>query len=248
MIEQFCLSVFALGEKQKVRHMLKIKELPVNDRPYEKCYRCGAEILTDTELLSVILRTGTRGISAYDLSNQILNHNNNKNLLTLKHITKEQLLGIKGIGMVKAVQVLCISELSKRLSLISFDNNTKFNNAYLVSRYYMEKLRHLEQEHLYVMFLDTKCKLIKDKLITAGTVNKSLISPREIFIESLRCGAVNIILVHNHPSGDPTPSREDITSTINIHSAGELVGVTLLDHIIIGDNIYSSLKELKLFQ
>lgn len=228
--------------------MLKIKELPVNDRPYEKCYKYGAEALTDTELLSVILRTGTKGISAYELSNQILTSHDAKSLISLKHISKEQLLDMKGIGMVKTVQILCISELSKRLSLIGFDNNTKYNNASLVSRYYMEKLRHLEQEHLYVMFLDTKCKLIKDKRITTGTVNKSLISPREIFIEALRCSAVNIIIVHNHPSGDPTPSKDDITSTINVQSAGNLVGIALLDHIIIGDNIYCSLKELKLLR
>ena len=110
----------------------------------------------------------------------------------------------------------------------------------------MEKMRHLEQEHLYVMYLDTKCKLIKERLLTTGTVNQSLISPREIFIEALRCSAVNIIAVHNHPSGDCTPSRNDIECTRQIKKAGDLVGITLLDHIIIGDNKYSSLMELKL--
>lgn len=227
--------------------MLKIKEIPQNERPYEKCYRFGPEVLTDTELLAVILRTGTKGISAYELAGEILKMDDNKtSLLSLKHITKEQLLATKGIGMVKAVQIQCISELAKRISLVGFNEGTKFNKAGLVSDYYMEKMRHLEQEHLYVMYLDTKCKLIKERSLTTGTVNQSLISPREIFIEALRCSAVNIIVVHNHPSGDCTPSRNDIESTRQIKKAGDLVGITLLDHIIIGDNKYSSLMELKL--
>ena len=227
--------------------MLKIKEIPQNERPYEKCYRLGPEVLTDTELLAIILRTGTKGISAYELAGEILKMDDNKtSLLSLKHITKEQLLATKGIGMVKAVQIQCISELAKRISLVGFNEGTKFNKACLVSDYYMEKMRHLEQEHLYVMYLGTKCKLIKERLLTTGTVNQSLISPREIFIEALRCCAVNIIAVHNHPSGDCTPSRNDIECTRQIKKAGDLVGITLLDHIIIGDNKYSSLMELKL--
>ena len=109
----------------------------------------------------------------------------------------------------------------------------------------MERLRHLEQETLHVMFLDTKCKLIKSKEITKGTIDRSMISQREIFVEALKCNAVNIVLVHNHPSGEPTPSRDDIRSTKKIKEAGDMVGIRLLDHIIIGDNKFSSLRELK---
>ena len=213
--------------------MNNIKDLPVNDRPYEKCFAKGPEYLTDVELLAVILRTGTNGISSFELSKDILSHksqNGKQDLLAIMHMTKEQLLSIKGVGMVKAVQIMCVRELVRRISSVK------------------AQLRHLEQENLVVMFLDTKCHLIKDMTITKGTVNQSLISSREIFVEALRCDAVNIILIHNHPSGDCTPSRDDMASTLAISKAGKIIGINVLDHIIIGDRSYSSLRELKLMK
>lgn len=226
--------------------MNKIKDIPKNDRPYEKCFSYGPQILSDCELLSVILRTGTNGRSAYDLAKEILSTNGeNVKLLSVMHLTKEELINIKGIGMVKAVQILCIGELAKRIASMPFHDTVKYDTPKKIAGFYMEQMRHLEQETLKVMFLDTKCKLIKDKEITRGTINQSLISPREIYIEALKCNAVNIVLVHNHPSGDSTPSKDDIQCTIKIKDAGNLVGIRLLDHIIIGDNQFSSLKELR---
>lgn len=227
--------------------MRKIKDIPVSERPYEKCLSNGPGHLSDYELLSVILRTGSPGISAYDLSKNILDGGIQKgSLLSIMHLTKEQLLKIKGIGKVKAVQIMCIGELAKRISAIDAQKGLKFDSPSTIADYYMEKMRHLEQENLLVIYLDTKCHLIKDKIISKGTVNQSLISPREIFIEGLKCDAVSIILMHNHPSGDSTPSRDDICSTLKIKEAGKLIGISVLDHIIIGDRNYSSMRELKL--
>lgn len=224
--------------------MRKIKDVPVNERPYEKCFINGPEFLTDCELLSVILRTGTKGISAYDLSTELIKGSDGKdNLLSILHLSKEQLLKIKGIGKVKAVQIMCIGELAKRISVSRARNGIKFGKPASIANYYMEQMRHLEQEQLVVMYFDTKCRLIKDKVLTTGTINQSLISPREIFVEALRCNAVNIVLVHNHPSGDCVPSREDCSVTKKIKEAGKLIGINLIDHIIIGDRKYTSLKE-----
>lgn len=224
-----------------------IKNIPVNERPYEKCFSKGPQILTDCELLSVILRTGTNGTSAYDLAGKILNMGTDEgNLLSIMHLSKEQLLGLKGIGKVKAVQIMCIGELTKRISALDAKTGLKFDKPSTIAEYYMERMRHLEQENLIVIFLDTKCQFIKDKVLSTGTINQSLISSRDIFVEGLKCNAVSIILLHNHPSGDCTPSRDDISSTIKITNAGKLIGISVLDHIIIGDHRYSSLKELKL--
>lgn len=224
--------------------MRNIKDVPVNERPYEKCFINGPEYLTDSELLAVILRTGTKGISAYDLSARLLKGADEKeNLLSILHLSKEQLLKIKGIGKVKAVQIMCIGELAKRISSASARSGIRFKCPASIADYYMEQMRHLEQEQLVVMYFDTKCRLIKDKILTTGTVNQSLISSREIFVEALKCNAVNIVLIHNHPSGDCVPSRDDCSVTKKIKEAGKLIGINLIDHIIIGDRKYTSLKE-----
>ena len=228
--------------------MNNIKDLPVNDRPYEKCFAKGPEYLTDVELLAVILRTGTNGISSFDLSKDILSHksqNGKQDLLAIMHMTKEQLLSIKGVGMVKAVQIMCVRELVRRISSVKAKDSIQYNIPSTIADYYMEQLRHLEQENLVVMFLDTKCHLIKDMTITKGTVNQSLISSREIFVEALRCDAVNIILIHNHPSGDPTPSSADIEITNRIYACCELFQIKLLDHIVIGDGKFESIFSKK---
>lgn len=226
--------------------MNQIKNLPKEERPYEKCLKYGAESMTDIELLAIILRTGTKGCNVKELAIRMLqNEEGDISVLSLTHLSLEQLMEINGIGKVKAIQILCVLELAKRISRTRFSNATKFNSSDIIADYYMERLRHLEQEQMYVMFLDTKCKLIKDKRISSGTINQSLISPREVFVEALKCNCVNIVLVHNHPSGDPSPSQDDIKSTERVNKAGKIIGIRLLDHIIIGDNTYFSLKELK---
>lgn len=222
----------------------RIKELAQEDRPYEKCCAHGAESLTNAELLAVLLRTGTKGLNSLELAHTILNSSNNKDgILNIHQLTLDQLQKIRGIGTVKAVQILCVSELAKRLAKASAKEGLIFTLPSSIAAYYMEELRHQRQEILKLLMLNTKSKLIGECNISKGTVNSSLISPRELFIEALERNAVSIILLHNHPSGDPTPSREDILATQRVKAAGELIGIELLDHIIIGNNCYKSFCE-----
>ncbi|TCK98085.1 DNA replication and repair protein RadC [Natranaerovirga hydrolytica] len=223
---------------------LTVKELPLSERPYEKCEKFGAEILTDAELLAVIIRSGSREERSIDLAHKVLNMDRyKKGLINLHHLTIKDLTKVNGIGRVKAIQIKCIAELAKRMSKLRSIEKFNINSPSAVASCYMEDMRYLTQEHLKIIMLDTKNNIINDKVITKGTVNASLITPREVFIESIKNEAVNIILLHNHPSGDPTPSKEDILITKRIFKSGELLEVQLLDHIIIGDGQYVSFKE-----
>ncbi len=216
-------------------------------RPYEKCLKDGATSLTDIELLAVLLRTGVKGLDVLELSKHILGPLcGEQGLLNIHNLTLEQLQAIKGIGMVKAVQILCISELAKRLAKASAKDGLTFAVPSSIAKYYMEEMRHQKQEHMKLLMLNTKSKLLGETNISKGTVNASLVSPRELFIEALNKQAVSIILVHNHPSGDPTPSKTDILLTKRVKEAGELIGIELLDHIIIGNNCYISFAEQQL--
>ena len=223
----------------------KMKELPPEERPYEKCLSCGPEMLSDAELLAVIIRTGSRHFSSLELARKILDSGGEEDgLLGLLHRSMPELMELHGVGPVKASQLLCICELSRRIwRRAASGQELSFHSPEAIAGYYMEDRRHREQEELRAMFFNTRQVLIKDVLISRGTVNASLATPREIFIEALRYRAVSLILVHNHPSGDPSPSREDAAFTKRVRLAGEMVGIPLLDHIIIGDNTFLSLKE-----
>ena len=221
---------------------LNIKELFEQDRPYEKFEQLGAEALTDAELLAIILRSGTKGISSLALSHMILSKCKQENgICGLFHLSLKELESFPGIGSVKAIQLKCICEISKRISKKEAKRLLVFNQPASIAGYYMEALRHEEQEHVYCMMFDSKNALLSDECITKGTVNESLLSPRELFLKALSNRAVSIALVHNHPSGDPTPSREDVDITQRIYNAGRMLGIPLLDHIIIGGNRYTSI-------
>lgn len=215
------------------------------DMPYERFLRFGAENLTDRELLAIILRTGTKDVNALELAGQVLSlaKHPREGLLGLYDVTLEELMQIKGIGMVKAVKLKSLTELSMRISRSTAKEGLMFTCSSTVAEYFMEKLRHRETECVILVCLDGKGQMIAEKKLSDGSVKMSLISPREIFIEALKCRAVNIILVHNHPSGDPTPSRADRELTRNLLELGEKMDIPLLDHIIIGDNRYTSFKE-----
>lgn len=223
-----------------------IKEIPESERPYEKCIRQGEDTLSDSELLAVILRCGTRGTNSLDLANEILchmEHSSYPGLLGLLHSSLSDLKKIHGIGTVKAVQLKCIGELSKRMACAAARPSLSFQNPDSIAAYYMEQLRHQEQELMICMMLDNQNHLLSDIVLSKGTVNATLITPREVYLEALRYHAVSLILVHNHPGGNPTPSRCDREVTERIFRAGEMLGICLLDHIIIGDHRYISFKE-----
>lgn len=213
--------------------------------PYEKFLKFGASSLTEAELLAVILRTGTRNYSALDLARKVLNlaGGEGRKLNSLHHLSVKELMEIPGIGEVKAVKVKCLSELAVRMAEEKAADALRFDAPATVADYYMEKMRHQEKEVILLLLLDNKLKLIEEYMISQGTVNASLLSSREVFIHALRCRACYLMLLHNHPSGDPSPSRQDIQITQKIKEAGELMDIPLVDHIVLGDGCYVSLKE-----
>ncbi len=218
-----------------------IQNMPVNDRPYEKCLALGAEALTDSELLAVIIRCGVSGCTSLELARQILSSPlNSQGLLGIHHLSMKELMEIRGIGTVKAVQIKCIGELSKRMASLEARELLDFANPDTIADYYMELLRHEEQELMICMMLNTRNQLLGEEIISKGTVNSSIVSPRELLLAALRYHAVYLIMVHNHPSGDPTPSKEDVLLTRRVEEACKLVDIPLLDHIIIGDKRYLS--------
>lgn len=223
-----------------------MKEIPEEQRPYERCLRYGASALSDSELLAVILRTGTRGSSSLALANSVISHMKETSfsgLIGILHASVQELTEIHGIGMVKAIQLKCIGELSKRIASTAARETLSFRDPVTIAEYYMEQLRHEEQELMVSMMLDSKNHLIGEQILTRGTVNMTLITPREVFLEALQRKAVSVILVHNHPSGDSNPSEQDCQVTDRICRAGEMLGISLLDHIIIGDHRYFSFLE-----
>lgn len=220
-----------------------MKDIPNAERPYENCLKQGAEALSDAELLAVLLRTGTKGENVLALAKRLLYEDGGAGLLGIHQFSFQSLMKLKGIGKVKAVQILCLSELAKRLSKASVEPRLRFSSSQSVAEYYMEDLRHRNQEVMKLLLLNSKAELIDETNISKGTVNASLVTPRELFVEALKKEAVSMILLHNHPSGDPTPSRDDILTTKRISECGLLIGIELLDHIIIGNNCYVSFQE-----
>lgn len=230
------------GEQIKAE---KIMSKDKQEFPYERFERMGPQALTDAELIAIILRTGTVGEDALTLAHRVLSltSGSKSGMLALNSIPLEELMQIKGIGKVKAIRLKCVAEICTRMQMRSQEIHISFTDPSLVAAYYMERMRHLETEHIYLVLTDTKNRFIKEILLSKGTVNASVISAREVFIEALRYHAVYILLLHNHPSGDPTPSRQDIEITNRIMEASRIMNIPLLDHIIIGDNTFTSLKE-----
>ena len=223
---------------------IRMKDRPVGERPYEKCLEYGPEILTDGELLAIILRSGTKKASALELAWRLLDvHPSYKGLEGLFHLKFEDFRSIPGIGDVKAVQLLSILELSRRLSRAGFSERTEFSQPSEIADYYMERMRHLDREQVELLLLNSKCCLLKELTLSTGDATTAYIPVQNIFEEAVRCGAIFLVLLHNHPSGDPQPSQEDYVITKRIKEAGEILGIRLLDHIIIGDRCYFSMKE-----
>lgn len=228
-------------------HIL-MKKMSETERPYEKSYMYGVQVLSDAELLAVILRTGSQKANALTLAYRILNaHPIHKGIVGLNYLTTDELEEISGIGKVKAIQMKCLAEISRRMAKAVLKPFVAFESPQSIADYFMERTRYLDKEYVYLLMFDSKHKLIKDMRLSEGTINRSLLSPREVFIPALKYEAVYIILVHNHPSGDPTPSEDDIDITYTIIEAGSMIGIELSDHIILGNNCYVSLAERGIF-
>lgn len=220
----------------------------MTNKPYEKFKELGASALSNEELLAIILRTGTNNKPALKVAEEVLNTKDTYEgkLLGLHHRSIKQLMEIDGIGEVKAIKLKSLTELSVRMAKERLENRVVFQNPADIASYYMESCRHLEVEKVFLLCLDNQLRLIKECELSKGTISASLISPREVFIEALNAKAVHILLIHNHPSGDPSPSKADVQISKKVFDAGEMIDIRLLDHIIIGDHSYVSLKEQKI--
>jgi DNA repair protein RadC len=224
---------------------MKLNQQSFEEQPYEKIERLGPKSLSDAELLAIVIRTGAKDEPSIYTARKVLALNS-RGLGGIQVLSSKELQNVKGIGRVKSIQLKAIAEISNRLSKSYAVQRFKVSSPQSVANIFMEEMRYLAREHIKVLLLDTKNGIIKDSEISVGTVNASLVDPREVFKEALEYGAVNIILIHNHPSGDPTPSMDDIEVTKRVYEAGRVIGIELLDHIIIGDGEFISLKEKKL--
>ncbi len=220
---------------------LMIRDFPYAERPRERLLKEGSNALSNQELIAILLGTGTKQESVLQLSQRVLHHFNGLKLL--KESTVEELKKIKGIGDTKAVQLLAAIELGSRVHKLQIEGRIIIRSPEDVSNYVMEDMRFLTQEHFVALYLNTKNHVIHKKTIFIGSLNASIVHPREVFKEAFRYSAASIICLHNHPSGDPAPSREDIEVTKRLAESGKVVGIELLDHIIIGDQKFISLKE-----
>jgi DNA repair protein RadC len=220
---------------------LKLREIPKEERPRERMIAYGAGALSNAELIAILLRTGTKNESAVSLAQRLLKQCGG--LRQLVEMEMEQLTDIKGIGTAKALQILAAFELGKRLARTGPGTPISIRSPQDVAELFMEELRYLPKEHFVCLYLNSKNHVISRETLSVGTLNASLVHPREVFRPAIQKNSASIICAHNHPSGDPTPSPEDIQMTQRLYEAGKLIGIELLDHIIIGDNRYISLKE-----
>ncbi len=222
---------------------MKLKEVPIEERPREKLLKYGRENLSDSELLAIILKTGTKDCNVNELAIKTLKELNG--IENLKDISLNALTNIKGIGKTKAIELLTLSELSKRINKRETKDKTRYTTPKLIYENNKYLFENKMQEYFYCLYLNTKKELIERKLLFMGTLNRSIVHPREIFKEAYRLSASSIICMHNHPSGDAYPSKEDILLTDSLIKIGALNGIPVLDHIIIADNNYYSFNEHK---
>ena len=218
-----------------------IKDFPEEERPRERFMLNGAESLTNQELIAILIQTGSKDESALDVANRLLRHFNG--LRILKDSTLDELKAIKGIGTAKGLQLLAALELGRRVSKLAFKERYAIRSPEDAAKYLMDEMRFLSQEHFICMYLNTKNIVMHKQTIFIGSLNASIVHPREVYKEAIKRSAASIICLHNHPSGDPSPSREDVEVTRRLAESGKIIGIDLLDHIIIGENKFVSLKE-----
>ncbi|MDM5285609.1 DNA repair protein RadC [Peribacillus frigoritolerans] len=218
-----------------------IRDYPKEERPRERFLQDGPQSLSNQELLALLLRTGSREESVLQLSGRLIN--SFKGLRLLKEASVEELTVIKGIGEAKAIQILASVELGRRINNLNDQDRYVIRSPEDGANYCMEEMRFLSQEHFVCLYLNTKNQVLQKTTVFIGSLNASIVHPREVFKEAFKRSAASIICLHNHPSGDPSPSREDIEVTKRLVECGKIIGIEVLDHIIIGEQKYVSLKE-----
>ncbi|WP_281275121.1 RadC family protein [Cohnella phaseoli] len=220
----------------------RLRELPSGERPRERMQQHGAQALSHAELLAILLRTGTRNESAVYLAQRILNECGG--LRKLAESGWEELTHIRGIGPAKALQLQASIELGRRIARSKLPETVKITCPQDVADLLMEEMRHYREEQFVCLFLNTKNHVIGRQTLSIGSLNASIVHPREVFKAAIRRSSASILCAHNHPSGDPTPSAEDLQLTKRLAEAGQLLGIELLDHLVIGDSSFISLKEM----
>ncbi|MDW3899209.1 DNA repair protein RadC [Staphylococcus saprophyticus] len=220
---------------------MKINNLANHQKPRERMLNYGASHLSHAELLAILINTGRKGYSSLDIANELLK--SIVNLKELKHLSINDLNKIKGVGLYKALTLKAAFELGERMHSGSVDDKIQINNPKDAADFMMGKMEHLTQEKFIALFLNSKNIIIKQKTIFMGTLNSAIVHPREIYSEAVKCASNAIIVLHNHPSGDTTPSLEDIKTTDRLRECGDILGIQLLDHVIIGDHTYLSMVE-----
>ncbi|MBO7336015.1 MAG: DNA repair protein RadC [Lachnospiraceae bacterium] len=222
---------------------ITMKELPVSERPFEKCLETGTEALSDKELLTILIRTGARPYRADEVALNVLSYCGEKGITALFSMTPGELSKIPGIRKVKGVQLAAACELSRRIASSKKPFGNRFVSSKAIADYYIPMLSKKTREQFYVIVLDTKNRVLHEELLSIGNISSAIADPRDIFQIVLKYNGSSIILLHNHPSGDPAPSSEDIKITKRIAKAGLIMGVDVEDHVIIGGNSYVSLRE-----
>jgi DNA repair protein RadC len=223
------------------RYTLTIKELPTDERPRERLVKYGADALSNAELLAIILRVGTQEYSAIGMAEHMLGRFNGLKGIATAGI--EDLSTVKGLGTAKAAQIQAMVELGKRLAASVGPSRPTIRSPQDAADILMPELRDEPQEHFHALFLNTKNEVLRTRTITIGSLDASLITPRELFREAISSNSASVIIAHNHPSGDPTPSKEDVNVSKRLMQAGEMIGIEVLDHIVIGDGRWISIKE-----
>ncbi len=233
----------AVKEQIKSSSHYTIKEMSPAERPRERLVNLGEEYLKDTELIALVLAAGSRhinaSVTAIDIANQIIAK---YSLPELLNVTVAELREIHGVGLAKAARLKAAIELARRIAVIADNEQFTVTGPESAAKYFIPKLRYKPKEYFLVMLLDAKNKMIKCCQVHIGTVNASLVHPREVFREAIRHSAVSCIIAHNHPSGDTAPSREDLQVTKRLVEVGELIGINVIDHLIIGHNSFLSFK------
>jgi DNA repair protein RadC len=224
------------------RYTVAIKEMPSEERPRERLQRYGAQALSTAELLAIVLRTGTKERSAIGLAEHLLSVHGG--LRGVANASVDELALVKGLGPVKGVQIAACVELGRRLAAHTDDSRPCIRTPEDVAHLLMPKLRDARKENFVALLMDTKNRVVKEVIVSVGTLDASIVHPREVFKDAVASSAAAVIVAHNHPSGDPTPSPEDRQVTARLCEAGRVMGIEVLDHVVVGDGRWVSLKQL----